>query len=116
LKLSEGKATLVGPKQIWRRRGPDGRFVEDVVAARDEPSPGGAPWEPLLEPIVCRGRAVEMPSLGELRAAHREEMRAMPPALLNIERSAPYPVRRSPVLMGRQKIAVAEVQRREGLG
>src|SRR5579884_959565 len=55
LKLSEGKATLVGPKQVWRKRDAEGRLVEDVIAARDEPSPGPG-WEPLLAPVVAGGR------------------------------------------------------------
>jgi nicotinate phosphoribosyltransferase len=92
LKLSEEKATLVGPKQVWRRRAADGRFAEDLVAARDEPSPG-AHWEPLLEPIVCDGRPVRTPSLEQLRARHREEMAAIPPALLEVEGGAQYMVR-----------------------
>lgn len=116
LKLSEGKETLVGPKQVWRRRGPDGRYAGDRIAARDEPAPGTA-WEPLLEPIISGGRALPLPSLAELRAAHRAEIEALPAALLELELDAPpsYPVERSPVLVERQRAAAAEVRRREGL-
>jgi nicotinate phosphoribosyltransferase len=114
LKLSEGKATLVGPKQIWRRRDADGRFVEDVLAARDEPTPG-APWEPLLEPVVRRGVASPGPPLPEIRAFHRREMEALPPALRNTEGGAAYPVRRSPVLVERQRVAIDDLRRQEGL-
>src|SRR6185312_2691718 len=34
LKLSEGKATLVGPKQVWRQSSGDGPFVRDLIACR----------------------------------------------------------------------------------
>ncbi|HZU84849.1 MAG TPA: nicotinate phosphoribosyltransferase, partial [Polyangiaceae bacterium] len=116
LKLSEGKATLVGPKQVWRSRGPDGRFAADVVAARDEPSPGPG-WEPLLEQVVAGGRApLPRPTLRAIRERHDEEMKAMPPALLDPGARAPsYPVRRSGVLVERQREAVRAVRAREGL-
>lgn len=112
LKLSAKKATLVGPKQVWRRRGPDGRFVEDRIATRDEPPPEG-PWEPLLETVVRGGRRLERPSLQALREAHAEEVRAMPPELLALDAEAAYPARLSPALEARQHAAVQETQRRE---
>jgi nicotinate phosphoribosyltransferase len=114
LKLSEGKATLVGPKQVWRRRGRDGRFIEDMVAARDEPAPG-LDWEPLLEDVVREGRAARLPSLEALRVRHREEMDAMPPTLLDVCPSDAYRVGRSKILLERQRVAVDGVRQREGL-
>lgn len=107
LKLSEGKATLVGPKQVWRRRDAQGRFAEDLLATRDEPRPG-AGWEPLLEPIVRAGRSLIAPSLDELRAFHRDEVASLPAALRRIERPEAYAVRRSPRLLERQRVAVAQ--------
>lgn len=114
LKLSEGKTTLVGPKQIWRRRGLDGRFSEDLIAARDEPAPG-PDWEPLLEPVMRRGRPESLPTLETLRALHREEMTAMPPALLGVAATASYRSAYSATLQQRQQAAVDQVRRREGL-
>jgi nicotinate phosphoribosyltransferase len=115
LKLSEGKATLIGPKQVWRRRANDGRFVEDLVAARDEPAPG-PDWEPMLEPVVSRGRPVRAPPLREMRLRHEQEMRSLPRELLGLDtRELPYPVRMSTLLEHRQRRAVDEVRQREGL-
>jgi nicotinate phosphoribosyltransferase len=115
LKLSEGKATLIGRKQVWRRLGSGGRFVEDRIAARDEPSPG-ADWTPLLQRVMHDGRLESPPpSLGELRARHLAEMRSIPPELLRIDRGAEYPVAVSPTLTGRQREAVRAVRAREGL-
>jgi len=49
-KLSEGKATLPGAKQVWRRI----PIAADVLATRDEPGPPGA--ERLLVPLMRSGR------------------------------------------------------------
>jgi nicotinate phosphoribosyltransferase len=58
LKLSTGKRTLVGAKQVWRRVGAHGRYVEDLIALRDEPAPG-PDWIPLLRPVMRDGEIVE---------------------------------------------------------
>ena len=50
-KLSTGKATLPGPKQVFRGPG-----LDDEIACRDEPIPDGR--HPLLEPAVRQGRRV----------------------------------------------------------
>jgi nicotinate phosphoribosyltransferase len=115
LKLSEGKATLVGPKQVWRRRANDGGFVEDLLAARDEPAPG-PDWEPMLAPVMSQGRPAPAPALRELRLRHEQEMRSLPRELLELDaREHTYPVRVSPSLEDGQRRAVDEVQRREGV-
>jgi len=64
LKLSAGKATLPGAKQVWRRF----RIDEDVLATRDEPGPAG--FEPLLVPVMRGGRRIGPPDTIEA-ARHR---------------------------------------------
>jgi len=51
MKLSTGKATWPGRKQVYRAR-----TLDDVVATRGEPPPEGA--QPLLEPVMLRGGRV----------------------------------------------------------
>lgn len=114
LKLSPGKATLVGPKQVWRCRDRGGRLERDVVAAADERSPGPE-WEPLLEPVMARGQVLARPSLSEIRARHRAEMSALPAALRALDAPAEYDVTLTPFLAERQRAAVADVRHREGL-
>ena len=65
LKLSAGKETAPGRKQVWR--GPDG----DVLGLRDEPGPVDA--EPLLEPVMRDGvRTVLCPvDPGDARTVRR---------------------------------------------
>jgi nicotinate phosphoribosyltransferase len=108
LKLSEGKATLVGAKQVWRHWCADG-FVEDVLAARDEPSPG-SDWEPLLEPVVREGQPASRPPLADVRARHRRDIESMPRDLLDLHPKRAYPVRLSGVLSARQRAAVESVR------
>src|SRR5438093_1304162 len=50
-KLGAEKATYPEPKQVYRRRGPDGRFTEDLVALASETLAG----EPLLVPVIRTG-------------------------------------------------------------
>jgi len=51
LKLSTGKATLPGAKQVWRRH-EAGRFVRDLITLADEAS---VEDEPLLQPVMTDG-------------------------------------------------------------
>lgn len=114
LKLSAGKQTLVGAKQVWRRRDPGGRFAEDRIAGRDEPAPTGN-WEPLLAPVMRNGELTSRPALAEIRALHRAETAALPPALLGLYPQTSYPIEVSEDLLARQRAAVASVERREEL-
>jgi nicotinate phosphoribosyltransferase len=113
LKLSEGKASLVGPKQVWRRRQRDGGFASDLLAARDEPAPG-PDWEPLLEPAMIGGHPTPPPALSAVRSRHEQERGSLPRDLLRLRPDRPYPVSVSATLADRQRRAVEEVRRREG--
>jgi nicotinate phosphoribosyltransferase len=112
LKLSTGKATLVGPKQIWRRLDSAGRFVEDLIACRDEAAPGDD-WEPLLEPVMRDGTALARPTLDEIRQRHRAEIERMPSSLLPLDCPKPYPVHLSEQLQMLQVQATDAVRQRE---
>ncbi|MCW5744857.1 MAG: nicotinate phosphoribosyltransferase [Alphaproteobacteria bacterium] len=87
-KKSEGKATWPGRKQVWRRRGPDGRFAGDTVATLDDTAPGA----PLLVPVMRAGRRLDgLPTLEAARRHAAAQLAALPPALARLE-AAPYPV------------------------
>ena len=66
LKLSPGKATLPGAKQVFRAAG-----LRDRIALRHEPPPQGT--VPLLEPVMAGGRRIAPASdqAAELVAARR---------------------------------------------
>jgi nicotinate phosphoribosyltransferase len=90
-KLSVKKATLPGPKQVWRR--PD--FEGDVIGLREEPGPEAA--ETLLEQIMGGGQRLVRDGIAEARGRFAAELRALPEQLRSLD-PAPYPVARSDAL------------------
>ena len=53
MKLSAGKSSLPGGKQVFRRRDADGNMAGDVIALEDEPLASG---EPMLATVMAGGR------------------------------------------------------------
>jgi len=104
LKLSEGKRTWVGPKQIVRRLGPDGRLAGDTLALAEEPIPPGAAG--LLETVMRDGALVRAhPPLAQVRAHCAAQLALLPDGarrLMEPEIYAPLP---SEELRGRQREA-----------
>jgi nicotinate phosphoribosyltransferase len=89
-KLSPGKATLPGRKQVFRIES-DGTAERDVLAGRDESFPG----RPLLHPVMKEGRrlASAPPTLEEIRARAAEEIAKLPGSIRSLEvAEPPYPV------------------------
>jgi nicotinate phosphoribosyltransferase len=94
LKLSPGKATLPGPKQVWRTYP---AITEDVLATRDEPGPPG--HEPLLVPVIRGGARTGPPAaLDAARAWLARDLEDLPPGALDLHEPVPPPVRVSPRL------------------
>jgi nicotinate phosphoribosyltransferase len=85
MKLSEGKMTLPGSKQVYR-------FADhDVIACADEDPPGG---RALLEPVMTEGRrSVGSPGLAELRDRCQRAVAALPEPQRRLDPVAPYEVR-----------------------
>jgi nicotinate phosphoribosyltransferase len=112
LKLSTGKATWTGEKQVWRRRRADGTLDHDLLALREEPAPVGA--EPLLRTVMEGGRLVEpLPALGAIRERCAREVAALPAEVRRLRDPAHYPVRYSQRLVERQRELEAVVRARE---
>ena len=104
LKLSPGKATWVGAKQVTRRLGADGRMAEDTLALEDEPVPPGS--RALLEPVMRDGRLVgPHPPLVELRARCAAELARLPDGVRRLREPEEYPVTPSHGLRARQEVA-----------
>ena len=92
-KRSEGKATLPGAKQVFRRF-EDGVMVEDIVGRAEEQLDG----EPLLVPAMRKGEITHAETLGEMRERTRRSLDSLPPALRNAGEKPSYPVRHSDAL------------------
>ena len=75
MKLSEGKTTLPGRKQVFRFKDKQGFLAKDVIALADEKMTG----EPLLVKVMENGKITSaLPSLGEIRAAASENLSKLP--------------------------------------
>jgi nicotinate phosphoribosyltransferase len=87
-KFSEGKATLPGPHQIFRRLDAGGRLAGDVIALAAEPPPEGA--APLLVPVMQQGaRVAPAEPLAAVRARAAASLAALPAELRDINEPTP---------------------------
>jgi nicotinate phosphoribosyltransferase len=97
-KRSAGKRTAPGIKQVWRRRGPGGTMVEDLVTTATDAPPQG-PWEPLLEPWIRGGRLCrEVPTLQASREYARGQLARLPEGLRGLAGAPAFPVLLAPAL------------------
>ena len=85
-KLSAGKATLPGAKQVFR-----GARLDDTIGLRDEPARPAA--APLLQPFMSGGHRLAPPeSLGAARERFEVDLRALPASARDLDRpEAPAP-------------------------
>ncbi len=106
LKLSSGKTTLPGAKQVWRGPGID----DDLLTLRDEPAPPGR--EPLLEPVMQAGARVGGPdSISDARDRLTADLEALPPDARALEDPTPPALRVSPALQSLADEVTAQVRR-----
>jgi nicotinate phosphoribosyltransferase len=107
-KLSTAKATLPGPKQVWRLPGMTG----DVIGLSEEAGPTEA--EPLLVEVMRGGERVRSDSIADGAARFAAELAVLPDELRALEPGR-YVVDRSP---GLEELAdeVRERIRRRELG
>jgi len=100
-KVSEGKITLAGEKQVFRKMAENGNFKGDVIGLRDD-SPDGA--ISLLAPVMEKGRPVgPMPTLEEIRARLAKNFEQLDHRHKRFDDAEPYPVRVSERLAELQK-------------
>ncbi|NLX05637.1 MAG: nicotinate phosphoribosyltransferase [Phycisphaerae bacterium] len=108
VKLSAGKATLGGAKQLFRFHDGSGRFCRDVLAKADETLEGG---EALMVPVIHSGKLVaELPDLTAIRQRAQQQIGSLPPHLREFRGLADYPVGLSDGLRRVQENPVQGVQ------
>jgi nicotinate phosphoribosyltransferase len=108
LKLSEGKRTWVGPKQVIRRLGSGGRLAGDTLALAEEPVPAGATG--LLEMVMRDGELVRPhPTLPEIRAHCAAQLAMLPEGVRRLTDPEAYAPSPSDELRRRQRDAELRV-------
>ncbi len=108
LKLSPGKETWVGGKQIVRRLGADGRLAGDTLALEEEAVPAGATG--LLEPVMQGGALLRPhPTMAEMRTHCAGQLASLPDGLRRLRDPDVYEPAPSESLNARQAGAKAKV-------
>jgi nicotinate phosphoribosyltransferase len=95
MKLSRGKVTYPGRKQVFRLRDKRKKFSKDVLALEKEKIAG----RPLLIKVVEGGKVIyRAPSLGKIRDFTRRNLATFPEKLKAVRARYKYPVVVSPQL------------------
>jgi nicotinate phosphoribosyltransferase len=93
LKLSPGKVSLPGKKQLFRISDEQGQLHKDIIALRDENVAGA---ETLLRRVMTEGKiTVPLPSLEESRSGFLSEFAKLPEPMKRIRNSENYLVEKS---------------------
>jgi nicotinate phosphoribosyltransferase len=88
-KLSEGKVTWPGRKQVWREVGKDGLMVGDILTIEADRQPG----EPLITQVMKAGKRIAAASsLSHIRAHAARELARLPEPLRRLDPGMVYPV------------------------
>jgi nicotinate phosphoribosyltransferase len=100
-KLSPGKQTLAGEKQLFRRMDDQGRYLEDIIGTRGETHDRG---QALLKTVMRGGLITRpLPALEEIRHGFRSNFEKLPGRYKKLSQPDAYPVRLSPALAALQK-------------
>jgi nicotinate phosphoribosyltransferase len=109
LKLSSGKKTLVGRKQVYRIQH-NSKLAKDIIALRGEKLDG----EPLLQPVMSKGNRIRQPeSLAAIRERFREELSMLDDDHRRLTHPEPYRVELGPGLRDLQMRTVHQVREKE---
>jgi nicotinate phosphoribosyltransferase len=88
-KLSEGKVTWPGRKQVWRVHGADGRMTDDILSVETDKQPG----EALIAPVMREGKRITpSPMLAQIRERAARDLARLPEPLRKLE-PGDYPVK-----------------------
>jgi nicotinate phosphoribosyltransferase len=100
-KLSPGKVTLAGEKQVFRKSDQNGCYLEDIICQRDEIIAQG---KPLLEKVMENGNLLRPhPQLQLLQDKFKENFAALDDGYKSIQNHKAYPVKLSTRLQNLQE-------------
>jgi len=90
-KLSPGKVTLAGKKQVFRKSDQNGRYLEDIIGLRDDTMDQG---EPLLEKVMEDGKILRPhPPLQAVQDRFKKNFAALDDSYKSITDYKAYPVK-----------------------
>lgn len=96
LKLSPGKISWPGEKQVFRQRDNQGQLRCDVIGLREDHFPG---MEPLLKKVMEHGKVLPpRPTLDDSRTTLMQEIACLPDSVKAIRNPSSYPVEFTPGL------------------
>ena len=112
MKLSKGKITLPGKKQIFRQKDRNGKYAKDIIGLEDEKVKG----QPLLVKIMEKGNITyNLPTLKEIRNATLRNLSEIPDKYRKLVRASSYPVELSHQLMKIKKRLTSQIKSQEDL-
>lgn len=112
MKLSKGKITLPGRKQVFRLKDEKGNFMKDMIALDNEKING----EQLLIKVVEKGKIIyDFPSLMDIRKRAVENLEKLSAKYKRLRVASRYPVELSPKLKRLIKELTRKLKRAEVL-
>jgi len=110
MKLSKGKVTYPGRKQVFRIQDKRGRFTKDILGLEKEKIKG----KPLLIKVVEEGRVIyRLPSLEKIRISVKNNLSKFPEAMREIYSRYEYPVIISPQLKKLRRTLASQLEKRQ---
>jgi nicotinate phosphoribosyltransferase len=109
LKLSTGKVSSPGKKQVLRAYDNGGWLRKDVITLRDEKLPD---TEPILKKVMARGKTIApTQSLDQARSTFLTDFQRLPDPIKAISHPATYPVELSAKLTAAREKIESEIAR-----
>ncbi len=107
-KLSEGKVTWPGRKQVWRAYDADGRMRGDILSLESDKQPG----EALVVPVMRAGKRIApAPTLVQIREHAARDLKRLAGPLARLESGFEYPVNVAEALSALAKQIDAKARR-----
>lgn len=92
MKLSKGKVTYPGKKQVYRIADKNGNYAKDIIALRGEKTNG----QQLLAKVMEKGEIIcKMPSLEKIRETTKNNLSKLPEKYKQLKNAASYKVETS---------------------
>ena len=111
MKLSSGKVSLAGPKQVFRQKNEQGFFKGDLIGLLKEEM---ADCESLLKTVMQDGkRLFPREPLPEIQDRFREEFNLLPETYKDLQGNPNYPVEITPRLQALQDQVRREIDEKE---